>query len=494
MKKLTPILVLHNIKPVNGGLTYSVMLRADVFASISKKVIVFTYGFDDDYQGSLKYWQDKLTNFAKIEFINIFEDDTSETLISDYIKATLKGNESRIPDKNNVLGYRVFVNGAYSRYELYGKDGRLSSIDHFEAPWTRVSKSIFSKQGARMVEHYMDKTTNKISFSAYYTSSGKPVYSCKYNLETGKVNTFFDHINKKEANNINVLIADWVEKICQANNNVALFIDNRELVGYCTDLSVQKTIFVLHSSHLSSPCDDLNKIDDSMKPVLNNLDKLDNIIALTKLQKEHLSKIIGEHANKIKVINHPQLSVEPEKQQSVDFHNHIISSIARYHPAKNLSEAIKAFKIVVAAIPDAIYNIYGYGPEEQKLKALIKELGLENNVFLKGFTTNVEEVYQNSCATVLTSRYEGQPLVIGESMSYGVPVISYDITYGPSELITDGIDGFLVKKYDTYALAEKILLLLLNKEKRQEMSINARKISEKISVDQFKKSWLELLT
>lgn len=493
MNNFTPVLVLHNIKPVNGGLTYSVMLRADVFASMAKKVVVFTYGFDEDYQGSLKYWKEKLVNFSKIEFINVFEDANSEPLISKYVSTTLIPNESRLPDRKNVLGYRVFVDGVYNRYELYSKDGRLASIDHFEAPWTRVSKSVFSKQGARIVEHYMDKVTNKISFSAYYTSSGRPLYSCKYNLETGKASTFFDHINNKEAENLNLLIADWVKDVCQSNKEVVLFLDNRALVEYCAKMPVQKTIFVLHSSHLQSPCDDLSKIDVSMKPVLDNLDYLDNIIVLTKLQQRHLSDVIKDHAHKIKVINHPQFPVEESKQQPIDFHNNIISSIARYHPAKNLSEAIKAFKMVALAVPEAVYNIYGYGPEEQKLKELIKELNLENNVFLKGFTTNVEEVYQNSCATLLTSRYEGQPLVIGESMAYGVPVISYDITYGPSELITDGVDGFLVKKYDTYALAEKILLLLLNKEKRAEMSMNARKISEKLSADKFKQSWLELL-
>lgn len=493
MNNFTPVLVLHNIKPVNGGLTYSVMLRADVFASMAKKVVVFTYGFDEDYQGSLKYWKEKLANFSKIEFINVFEDANSEPLISKYVSTTLIPNESRLPDRKNVLGYRVFVDGVYNRYEVYAKDGKLASIDHFEAPWTRVSKSVFSKQGVRIVEHYMDKATNKISFSAYYTSSGCPLYSCKYNLETGKATTFFDHINNKEAEDLNSLITDWIEGVCRLNSGVALFIDSRDLVGYCADLPAQKKIFVLHNPHLAAPCDDLTKADPTMRPIFDNIAKLDNVIVLTKLQRQHLSEFLGEHAHKIKVINHPQYPISENKQQKSGFHSLVISSVARYHYQKNLSEAIKAFKIVALAVPEAVYNIYGYGPEEQKLKELIKELNLENNVFLKGFTTNVEEVYQNSCATLLTSRYEGQPLVIGESMAYGVPVISYDITYGPSELITDGVDGFLVKKYDTYALAEKILLLLLNKEKRAEMSMNARKISEKLSADKFKQSWLELL-
>lgn len=486
----TPILVLHNIKPVNGGLTYSVMMRADALASIVNKVVVFTFGFDFEYQESVSYWKDKLDNFDKIEFINLFE---KNNVIKQDIEATrLHKGDSKIPDKNNPYAYRVFTSGVYSRYEVYTGSGYLNSIDHFEAPWTRVSKSVFSKTGAHIVEHYMDKQTNKLSFSAYFTSEGMPIYSCKYDKETGKANLFFEHQNAIETDDFNNMLALWLKDLANRNKNPVLFLDKREFVGCCANLDIPK-VFVLHNPHLASPCDDFSKIDLSMKPVLDNVSKLDKFVVLTQLQKEHLIPILGEHSHKLVVINHAQKSLPEEEKQLEDFHNYIVSSIARYHPQKNLFDAIKAFKLVATILPEAIYNIYGYGPQEDELKKLIKELGLEKNVFLKGFTKNITEVYKNSCITILTSRYEGQPLVIGESMSYGVPVISYDITYGPSELIKDGWNGFLIKKYDINALAEKILSVLLDKDLRKTLSNNARNITQELSLDKFKNNWISVL-
>lgn len=492
MKNITPVLVLHNIQPVNGGATYAVMLRADALASICKKVVVYTFGFDFDFHGSVSFWKDKLDNFNKIEFINIFEEKAVDK--QDAIMTALKDGDSRIPDRNNPKAYRVFIDGVYRRYEGYTASGYLSSIDHFEAPWVRVSKSVFSKTGARIVEHYMDKQTNKVAFSAYFTSGGKPVYSCNYNKETGKPSVFFDHIYEREYSDFNFLVATHLETLCNSYQNVALFLEKREFVQPCVHIKTFKKIFVLHNSHLEYPCDDWTKIGPSMKPVFDNMQQIDKFVTLTLRQKKHLEQVLDVGNEKLMVINHPQKPVPIEKQQPFDFHNHIVSSVARYHSQKNLRDAIKAFKIVTTVLPDAIYNIYGYGPEEKALQSLINELGLQNNVFLKGFTTNTEEVYQNSCLTLLSSVYEGQPLVLGESLSYGTPVVSYDINYGPAEVIQDGVNGFLVKKYDINALAEKILLVLLNKELRQELSKNARLITERLTVEKFKESWIDVLS
>lgn len=487
----TPILILHNIKPVNGGLTYSVMMRADALASISEKVILFTFGFDENYYNSIQYWKEKLENFKKIEFVNIFEDKNIKGKDLDVLK--LLPNEVRIPDTNNPKAYRVFSNGFYKRYEVYSISGVLTSIDHFEAPWTRISKSVYSHNGSRIVEHSMDRKTNKISFSAYYTATGEPLYSCKYDLETNKPNIFFDLRNGREFHDFNDLLASWVDDLSKKYKLPVIFLDKREFVNSCVKIPEVRKVFVLHNPHLASPCDDLSKIDPSMKPIFDNQDLLDKIVVLTKLQKEHLQPLLGKNADKVVVINHPQRPLSNEEVQNKQFYAPVVTSIARYHPQKNLTDAIKAFKIVNTVLPESIYQIYGYGPQEKELKQLIKELSLENNVFLKGFSKNMGEVYRSSNITLLTSRYEGQPLVIGESMAYGVPVISYDITYGPSEIIENGVNGFLVKKYDINALAEKILSVLLNPNLRDKLSENAKLIPEKLSVSTFKEKWTNLL-
>src|SRR5699024_7531314 len=138
-----------------------------------------------------------------------------------------------------------------------------------------------------------------------------------------------------------------------------------------------------------------------------------------------------------------------------------------------IDEAIKAFKIVVNSVPDAIYNIYGTGPLKKELKNLIKELGLENNVFLKGYCSNPHLAYQSAACSVLTSEYEVFGLVITESMTERTAVISHNIKYGSNNSITDGVDGYLIKNGDICMVADRVITLLVNNDLRENLSRNA---------------------
>src|SRR5699024_3154677 len=81
---------------------------------------------------------------------------------------------------------------------------------------------------------------------------------------------------------------------------------------------------------------------------------------------------------------------------------------------------------------------------------------LENNVFLKGYSQDTDLIYQRSLVTLLTSKSEAFALVILESMINGTPVISYDINYGPNDIITNKKDGYLIEE-NIDVLANKII-------------------------------------
>src|SRR5699024_7254587 len=95
--------------------------------------------------------------------------------------------------------------------------------------------------------------------------------------------------------------------------------------------------------------------------------------------------------------------------------------------------------------------------------------------------------------SVLTSEYEGFGLVITESMTEGTPVVSYNIKYGPNEIITDGVDGYLIKNGDKSMLADRVITLLENNELREKLSRNACNVCESFSEDKYKKNWVNLI-
>ena len=134
--------------------------------------------------------------------------------------------------------------------------------------------------------------------------------------------------------------------------------------------------------------------------------------------------------------------------------------MARLDQQKQLDHAIKAFAEVITKVPDARLEIYGRGVLQGELNRLIRNKGLSANVRLAGFTDDPMKVYRGAGLSLLTSRYEGFGLVLVESLQQGCPVVSYDLRYGPSDIIEDGVNGFLVPYGDQRAMADTIVRCL----------------------------------
>jgi glycosyltransferase involved in cell wall biosynthesis len=97
--------------------------------------------------------------------------------------------------------------------------------------------------------------------------------------------------------------------------------------------------------------------------------------------------------------------------------------------------------------------------------------------------------YINSEILVLSSRYEGMPLVMLEAMSCGVPCVAFDCLCGPRNIISNGKDGLLVRNGDIANLAESVKLLIENPKLRQFMGENAVKKSQRYALTVIMRQW-----
>ena len=127
-----------------------------------------------------------------------------------------------------------------------------------------------------------------------------------------------------------------------------------------------------------------------------------------------------------------------------------------------LEVAAKVFK----EYPEWRWDIYGEGEERKKLEKLIAQYGLEKYVCLKGHSTHISDLYRNYGVFVFTSRAEGLGMVLVEALRAGIPVVSFDICCGPSDVVKDGINGYLVRPFDLNDMAKKIKKLIYQKELR----------------------------
>ena len=134
-------------------------------------------------------------------------------------------------------------------------------------------------------------------------------------------------------------------------------------------------------------------------------------------------------------------------------------------------------------------SIIGEGSERSDLEKLIFDLNLEDFVSLPGITKAIEKWYKKSSIFVLSSRIEGFPNVLCEAMAYGCACVSFDCSAGPNEIITDKVDGYLVKNGDVDALSEKMDFLIKNPEERRRIGNEAMKISERLNIDSIMSKW-----
>lgn len=139
------------------------------------------------------------------------------------------------------------------------------------------------------------------------------------------------------------------------------------------------------------------------------------------------------------------------------------------------------------------WDIYGEGPLFDEIQKEIAEKGLGDHVFLRGNRTDIMDLYKQYAFFVMTSYYEGFPLVLLEAKSSMLPIVSFDCPTGPGEIITDGYDGFLVENDNIDKMANRINELMESTELRTQYS--KRAISK---LDTFQKTkiageWMSLI-
>lgn len=204
------------------------------------------------------------------------------------------------------------------------------------------------------------------------------------------------------------------------------------------------------------------------------------IIAQTRLGKDIFEKIYNN--NNIEVIGNPIRQIENKENNPKE---NIILSVGRLIKTKHHDDLIRMFietyqpnwKLVIVG-DDAIKQ-----ENRIKLELLIKELKAEDKVILTGNQMNIEQYYLKSKIFAFTSSSEGFPNVIGEAMSAGLPVIAFDCISGPSDMIKNNENGFLINLFDYASFKDHLTLLITNEALRIQMGLASSK-----SIKTFSKS------
>lgn len=170
-----------------------------------------------------------------------------------------------------------------------------------------------------------------------------------------------------------------------------------------------------------------------------------------------------------------------------------VVALSRYDEVKQLDHALRAWSQVCLEFPDWRFELYGEGPERPRLQALIEELGIGDSAELMGATNDVRTVLLGSRLSVLSSLFEGLPMVLAESLACGVPAVSYNCAPGVAEIVTDGVDGRLVMQNHIAGLATALKELMRDETLVAQMSAAGQQSSARYAGDRIMDRWEELI-
>jgi glycosyltransferase involved in cell wall biosynthesis len=212
--------------------------------------------------------------------------------------------------------------------------------------------------------------------------------------------------------------------------------------------------------------------------------RFDEVVVLNTLEEELWAPV-----RKVKVINNAvqyyPLETNPLTEKSVIY-------VGRAEYEKAPDRLIEVWRLVAQRHPDWTLRMFCTGAMLDELKAIVQEYGLQQQIAFMPPTRNMLQEYMSSSICVLTSRFEGFPVVLQEAMGCGVPCVSFNCPSGPRYIITDGEDGFLVKDGDIEAFAAKVCLLMEDEQLRCQLGRKAKQSMARYGADVIMAQWREL--
>lgn len=141
---------------------------------------------------------------------------------------------------------------------------------------------------------------------------------------------------------------------------------------------------------------------------------------------------------------------------------------------KGYDRLLKIWALVSQKLPDWQLEVYGKLDSSLELEKMTQKLKLTDSVSFYPPIKNIQRKYKETSIYLMTSRFEGFGMVLIEAMAHGVPCISFDCPYGPSDIIKDNKNGFLIENGDIIKFANAVSFLIENKQERHRLGNKAK--------------------
>ncbi len=482
----------NNLLENYAGIESAALKRSKLFIEkLNIKPVFLTMAYNltiDETIEDLKKINKVPESFKHVNLYQFYQLESSTKLIEFSPEVSNKQIKRKVEVfKNGKKCITKFYNlktGLVSYIHYHDDNGERYRLDNFDPKGFLSRVCVFKPQSKERISEFFYRADGTLCFQKFFIQKdgknllNKIIIHDEYGIPTTVFDSHEDFIkyllefyfnNYQSSDQVNVIV----------DRNVRLIDSIRSKVT-----PLLKMVPVSHTSHLKEP---LNMQSDFRSYYFRNMKEQDGVIILTEQQRQDIITRCRDFNNTY-CIPH----VVDYFPQRVNFNKRIpnkVVAVGRYRPEKNHVFMINVFAKVVKKIPTATLDIYGYGPLEGKLKQLIKELGMDEHITINPFTRNIYDKFSKARLSLLTSHYEAFSLVVMESLACGCPVVSNDIRYGPSTMIDDGKNGYLIDKDDESAFVDKVVKVLKDENLNAELSKNAYESSQRFSDDNVAPIW-----
>jgi poly(glycerol-phosphate) alpha-glucosyltransferase len=288
--------------------------------------------------------------------------------------------------------------------------------------------------------------------------------------------------------------ADWLDALIGGEPAFAI-VDSKTTARFMAGYRRPNvtTVHVVHASHLAGADRPIGVLRTSRRAVFAHLERFDGVVFLTERQRSDAAALLSDPGNLSVVPNgidaprHPPLA-DRDRDPAAGV---LVAQLTRRKRVDHALDIVARCRTLGTPVTLAVY---GDGPDAASQRARASAAGLADAVTFAGHRRDAAEAFGTASWTLLTSTSEGAPLVLAEAMSRGCIPVAYDIPYGPADVITDGVDGFLVADGDRDAAAAAVArIAALPSDARERMREAARASATRFDDERVVDDWARVL-
>ncbi|QIL51201.1 accessory Sec system glycosyltransferase Asp1 [Weissella coleopterorum] len=390
---------------------------------------------------------------------------------------------------------------------------RVKSVEWFDAWDNLYQVQHYDERGfVSLVQWYTPD--NQIHQEVWLDLNGRPVLenSYKYTMQSKhqllKTNWLLRHAGKTyqfdTLDEIMAYFLNTINNLYYQKTQPNIFILDRAHLGDAgllkLDLPAYRVLH-LHNAHTSDAQNPLEAdLNNHYEYALANLSAYDAVISATPQQTHDLQARFRPQSQlftiPVGIIEQRLLDQPPVPLQARTFGKMVV--FARIANEKRLDDLVRAVALGHQSIPELTLDIYGYADPtdnygaRRAIEQLITTEKLEQVITLQGYTEQIDAVENDAMLYGLTSRMEGFNLALMEATSHGLIGITYDVNYGPNEIIQDQVNGRVVEYGNYEALAAAIVQILQNPALLNKYMQGAYDLSQRYSEANVMQAWQTL--